>query len=229
MDGTPPMTRSREPAWLKSSLVLLLSLFSPTCAVAFRGVPFSRPAAHASSDRRSNLDGAFHLMDAGDDARYHHRRAPSLLHSSFALTLRGGDSEDTSVTSDETDTSTPSYGSIDEDAADSASIEATTNNESHEMKPVDIQQDVPPRKGSNLAAAASFAPIKTALAGFAAFYTRQLTARPVFTKSVTGMSNLCPISILFSNSSHICMIENSRGNLRRVGLVRTAHRKGGDG
>jgi len=122
-------------------------------------------------------------LEAG--TRQHQRRAPSLLHSSFALNLRGGDSEDISVTSDETDTSTPSYGSTDEDTADSASIEATTN-ESHEMKPVDIQQDMHPRKGLNLAAAVSLAP-KTALAGFAAFYTRQLTARPVFTKSITGM------------------------------------------
>ena len=175
--------------WLKSSLVLLLSLISPTCAVAFRGVPYSRPA---SPNRRDNLDGTFHLMDALEaGTRQHQRRAPSLLHSSFALNLRGGDSEDISVTSDETDTSTPSYGSADEDAADSASIEATTN-ESHEMKPIDIQQDVHPRamprKGLNLAAAVSLAP-KTALAGFAAFYTRQLTARPVFTKSITGMSN----------------------------------------
>ena len=178
-------TTAREPMWLKSSLVLLLSLISPTCAVAFRGVPYSRPA---SPDRRDNLDGTFHLMDALEaGTRQHQRRAPSLLHSSFALNLRGGDSEDISVTSDETDTSTPSYGSTDEDTADSASIEATTN-ESHEMKPVDIQQDMHPRKGLNLAAAVSLAP-KTALAGFAAFYTRQLTARPVFTKSITGMSN----------------------------------------
>jgi len=182
---------------VNSTTFLLLSLsLSPACAVAFRS-----SSANTSFTKRDQrlLHGSRNMKSLPSSPPI--LRSSSVLFSSFLFNIRGGD-EDISVTSDETSSLTSDdsnkmkrYGSPSLVDEESGSLFVS---ESQKMKPIEVGDDISISGSQYVATLATgvLSPVKSALAMAATYYTQQLTARPVLTKSMTaavifGLSDWC--------------------------------------
>lgn len=132
---------------------------------------------------------------------------PSFLSLSTLLFLRGGQQDEETVTSDETASlgtesihSPRRYGTGDAESSLSSDSGASVDVEMTNSQPIDVESadgsvtKSPPSVSSPLLSA--MAPVSSLLHVAAAFYTQQLTLRPIFTKSLTagiifGLSDWC--------------------------------------
>lgn len=138
--------------------------------------------------------------------------------SELAL-LRGGDQSDSDVVESSGDTQSLDeedinmkrvYGTNNGDTTDeespSASIEMTDKATSLKSKTSDLKSD-------RMAISAALSPISSLVATFATFYTNQLSARPIMTKSLTA-------GIIFLASDYCAqLIERDGGDEEKAPLV----------
>lgn len=137
----------------------------------------------------------------------------SVLCLSELALLRGGDQSDSDVVEsseslDEDINMKRAYGTdaMDEESPSSASIEMTDKASSLKSKTSDLKSD-------RMAISAALSPISSIVATFATFYTNQLSARPIITKSLTA-------GIIFMASDYCAqLIERDGGDEEKSPLV----------
>jgi protein Mpv17 len=188
------------PALHKAIILLLISL-SPASAGAFSSPALLNVRTHQVGDINQH-----HLVHpkrslGASSAVMNSRNSPDF---SLPLFLRGGQQDDYTASSEEIDLddSTQKQYGTQSDEESTASVEMTK--QAFEVGESSVSETVPSKRLS-LSAAAVVAPLSSALQTAATFYTQQLSARPILTKSATA-------AIVFGLSDWVAQLIERKGD-----------------
>jgi protein Mpv17 len=189
-------------ALYKATILILIASLSPASAGAFSSP--SRFAHHSTHHVALVTHQSVRFASMGALKSSHVSRRP--------LLLRGGEQDEQTASSGEMDLddSTQKHYGTQSDEESTASEQMTK--QTLELGESSIS-DVEPSKRLSLSAAAIVAPLSSALQAAATFYTQQLSARPIFTKSVTA-------AIIFGLSDWVAqLIERKEDDSKKEPVV----------
>lgn len=183
-------------ALYKATILLLIASLSPASAGAF-----SSPSHFAHHHRTHHAATVAHQSVSAVASM---GALESSHVSSPPLFLRGGEQEERTASTEEVDLddSTQKHYGTQPDEESTASVQMTK--QTLEVGESSISESEPSKRLS-LSAAAIIAPLSSALQAAATFYTQQLSARPIFTKSVTAAT-------IFGLSDWVAQLVERQGN-----------------
>ena len=190
------------PSLHEAIILLLIASLSPASAGAFSSPSF---ATVAHRTQHHHVSGVTIDCQSARAARSMKSLNSSPLSSTVPLFLRGGQQgeyNDSTEEADLDDNAHKQYGAADDESV-TESVE-TTKQVLEVDEPSIAGRDVPSGRLNNIGAAAIVAPLSSVLQTAATFYTNQLSARPILTKSATA-------AIIFGLSDWVAQLIERKG------------------